>query len=90
MALTMKISLKAEDLPKDLAQAMVNSRVTVEITFNVELVHLHGGDLPHQEINGPVTDIKVKEIRGVGGLDPVVESSRQELRGLVRTMGTNG
>jgi hypothetical protein len=86
----MKISLKAEELPDDLAKAMVNSKVTLEISFNVELVHLHGGDIPHQEINGPVTDITVKSVTGTGGLDPLVESNKSELRGLLRTMGTNG
>ena len=85
----MQIKLKAEELPKDLAQCMVNSRVSCTITFNVDLVHLHGGDMPHQEISGAVVDIDVNNVGGQGGLDPFIENSRQELKSLVRTMGTN-
>ena len=85
----MQIKLRAEELPKDLAQCMVNSRVTCTVTFNVDLLHLHGGDMPHQEISGAVVSMDVQSVSGEGGVDPFIENSRKELQSLFRTMGTN-
>ena len=85
----MQIDGEAEVLSFDLAYRMVPRRVSGAFTLDVDLVYLHGGDMPHQEISGAVVDIDVNNVGGQGGLDPFIENSRQELKSLVRTMGTN-
>ena len=67
----------------------LSPRSTCTVTLEVEVEHFSEGT-EGITLQGVVVEMAVKGVRGAGGDDPRRLGAREELRMLVRTMGTMG
>jgi len=84
----MKVTFSG-NLDRELRQLMVNQKVTIEVTFDVDNTTFDIDDDGYESIGGQVRVSRVTNKTGSGGLSPLVEMETRRLRN-IRTHGTHG
>lgn len=76
-------------LDRDFRKMMVNQKVTIEVTFDVDSVNFDIDADGYEAVAGNVRSATIKSKTGSGGLSPLVEMETRRLRN-IRTHGTHG